>query len=57
MHEAEAGIRTATARAEEAETRVKKVEECLLLAKIEIGKWLEAKDKAIQRLKRQLAQR
>ena len=56
MQDAEASTRSAIAQAEEAKTRVEKIEERLLLAKTEIAKWLDAKDAAIQQLKRQLAQ-
>ena len=56
LQEAEASTRSAIGWAEEAETRVKKIEERLLLVKTEIAKWLEAKDVAIQQPKRQLAQ-
>ena len=44
------------ARPEKAETRSKKIEDELQLAKTEVGKWLDAKDNLIQRLRRQLAQ-
>ena len=54
MQEAEASNRCTTARAEEAETRVQKIEE--RLTKTEIARWLDAKDKAIQRLIQQLVQ-
>ena len=46
LQEAEAFTRSATVRAQEAKTRVKKIEERLLLAKTEIAKWLDAKDRS-----------
>ena len=48
LQEAEVAIRTATVRAEKAETRAKKIEDRVLLAKTIIGKWLDAKDDVIQ---------
>ena len=52
LKEAEASTQSATTRAEEADARAKKIEERLLSAKTEVGKWLDAKDAEIRRLKR-----
>ena len=54
LQEVEASTQSAIVKAEEAETRVKKIEE--RLTKTKIARWLDAKDKAIQRLKRKLVQ-
>ena len=56
LKEAEKTVEDATARATTVEQRVKKLEDLILLAKTEISKWLDAKDEAIQRLKRRLVQ-
>ena len=56
LQEAETKAHNATIIAEQAQSRVKKLEECIILAKTEINKWLDANDDAIQQLKRQLAQ-
>ena len=56
MEQAETTCKEVEARAEKAETRSKKIEDRLQLAKTEVGKWLDAKESLIQRLRRQLAQ-
>ena len=56
LQEVEASTQSAIVKAEEAETRVKKIKERLLLAKTVVAKWVDAKDGTIQRLKRQLVQ-
>ena len=56
LQEAKTEAHSAITRVEQAETTAKKLEERIILAKTEINKWLDAKDNAIQWLKRQLAQ-
>ena len=56
LKEAEKKVEDTTARATTYEQRVKKLEDCILMAKTEISKGLDTKDDAIQRLKRRLAQ-
>ena len=45
-----------TNQATQAEQKVHKLEDRLAMAKIDLGKWMEAKDHVIQQLKRKLAQ-
>ena len=45
-----------TNRATEVEQKVQKLEDRLTMAKIDLGKWMDAKDRVIQQLKKKLAQ-
>ena len=51
LQQAEAALKESAARAEAAETRSKNLEDRLQLAKTEVGKWLNAKDDLIQKLR------
>ena len=48
LEQAETTHKEAEARADKGETRSKKIEDRLQLAKAEVGKWLDAKDNLIQ---------
>ena len=56
LEQAETTCREAGAQAKKSETRSRRIEDWLQLAKKEVGKCLDAKDSLIQKLRRQLAQ-
>ena len=56
LEQAETTRREAKALAERAKNKSRIIEDRLQVAKIEVGKWLDAKDNLIQKLRRQLAQ-